>query len=74
MTKKQIIENNKKLGIKTVFFGLPNDILGYYENGTIFLNEFYPNDLEKTNKHEILHMFEESEKFKIAKDLILKIL
>lgn len=72
MTKKKIVESNKKLGLKTVFFGQANDILGYYENGTIFLNEFYPNDMEKTNRHEVLHMFEDSEKFKIAKDVILK--
>ncbi len=72
MTKKEIVESNKKLGLKTVFFGQANDILGYYENGTIFLNEFYPNDMEKTNRHEVLHMFEDSEKFKIAKDVILK--
>ena len=72
MTKKEIVESNKKLGLKTVFFGQANDILGYYENGTVFLNEFYPNDMEKTNKHEVLHMFEDSEKFKIAKDVILK--
>lgn len=74
MTKKDIIESNKRIGIKTVIFGEANDILGYYENGTIFLNEFYPNDMEKTNKHEVLHMFEDSEKFKIAKDVILKIM
>ena len=74
MTKKEIIESNKKLGLKTAFFGQANDILGYYENGTVFLNEFYPNDMEKTNKHEVLHMFEDSEKFKIAKDVILKTL
>ena len=72
MTKKDIIESNKRIGIKTVIFGEANDILGYYENGTVFLNEFYPNDMEKTNRHEVLHMFEDSEKFKIAKDVILK--
>ena len=36
MTKKEIIGQNKKLGLKTIFFGEPNDILGYYENCTVF--------------------------------------
>lgn len=74
MTKKEIIGQNKKLGLKTIFFGEPNDILGYYENGTVFLNEFYSKDMEKTNNHEVLHMFEDSKKFKIAKEIILKTL
>ena len=73
MNKEDIILSNEKLGIKTIFFNENNGILGYTENGVIYLNEFY-DDLELANKHEILHLFEESKQFLGAKKIIFDLL
>ena len=63
MSMKGIIDSNNKLGVKTSFFSEDNGIFGYTENGTIYLNEFYNVDFEMVNKHELLHLFEESKQF-----------
>lgn len=76
MTNKDIVLENEKLGIKTIFFYDENGVLGYCEDNVIYLNEFYKNHLEMINKHEVLHFFENSKQFigvkKIAFDLLGK--
>lgn len=74
MSKEDIVLNNRKLGVKTVFFKEDNGILGYTENGVIYLNEFYNDDLELINKHEVLHLFEESKQFLGTKKIIFDML
>lgn len=74
MNKEQIVLNNSQLGIKTVFYNEENGVLGYAENGVIYLNEAYASDLDLVNKHEVLHLFENSKQFlgvkKVVFDLI----
>jgi len=74
MNKQEIIISNEKLGIKTVFFNEDNGILGYTEKGIIYLNEFYNDNLELTNKHELLHLFEDSKQFLGTKKIIFSLL
>lgn len=74
MSKEDIILSNEKLGIKTEFFNENNGILGYTENGVIYLNEFYNDGLELANKHEVLHLFEESKQFLGTKEIIFDML
>jgi hypothetical protein len=74
MEKNDIILNNEKLGIKTIFFNEDNGILGYTENNIIYLNEFYDKDLELVNKHEVLHLFEQSKQFVGTKKIIFSLL
>jgi len=74
MSVESIIASNEKLGIKTSFFYEDNGILGYVENGTIYLNEFYSSDLTLVNKHEVLHLYEDSKQFKGTKKIIFDIL
>lgn len=74
MTKQDIIELNKKLGFETIFFNKEKSILGYTENKTIYLNEFYEDKLETINKHEILHHYENSKNFKLVKENIFKVM
>jgi len=74
MSVESIIASNDKLGIKTAFFYEDNGILGYTENGVVYLNEFYNNDLGLVNKHEVLHLFEDSKQFKGTKKIIFDIL
>ena len=74
MSKEDIVLNNRKLGVKTVFFKEDNGILGYTEKGVVFLNEFYNDDLELANKHEVLHLFEESKQFLGTKKIIFDLL
>ena len=74
MNKEDIILSNEKLGIKTSFLNEDNGILGYTENGVIYLNEFYNEDLEVVNKHEVLHLFEGSKQFFGAKKIIFDML
>lgn len=51
--KEKIIEFNKQFGLNTSFF-TDTEIEGYSLNNTIYLNE-NSDDLEKVNKHELLH-------------------
>lgn len=70
--KEKIKEFNKQFGLNTEFFSDP-DIKGYVLGNTIYLSDTNPEDeLEKVNKHELLHFFEEDEIFIELKDTILK--
>ena len=71
--KEQIINLNKSLGLKTEFCDCGEGILGYSMKDTIYLNINIEQDLEKTNKHEILHFYEETEAFKKIKEEILRL-
>lgn len=71
MNIDKVIADNAKFGIKTVVFNDDNGILGYTENGIIYLNQYYSNDIELANKHEILHLFEDSKQFEMIKKMIL---
>ena len=73
MSKEEIVEYNKSLGIETYFY---NDIdslsIGYTQDNKIYLNEAYDIELlEKVNKHEVLHKFENSKEFKEIKETLL---
>ena len=74
MRKEDIVLSNKKLGIKTVFLNEENGVLGYTENGVVYLNEFYNEDLELINKHEVLHLFEDSKQFLGVKKIVFDML
>ena len=74
MNLESIILDNENLGIKTHFFCENNGVLGYTENGEIYLNEFYNNDLEMVNKHEVLHLFENSKQFLGVKKILFNAL
>ena len=69
--KEKIIRFNSKLGIKTEFFYGDDDILGYSEGNTIYLNLNSNQDFEKTNRHEVLHFFEDTEEFQIIKKQLI---
>jgi len=71
--KKRIINLNKSLGLKTEFCDCGEGILGYSMKDTIYLNINIEQDLEKTNKHEILHFYEETEAFQKMKEEILRL-
>lgn len=73
MNLEKIILDNEKLGVKTHFFYEDNGVLGYTENGEIYLNEFYNGDLEKVNKHEVLHLFEDSKQFLGVKKIVFNV-
>ena len=67
--------NNRKLGIKTIFYNANDGVLGYSDKKKIYLNTFYnEEDIELVNKHETLHFFSKSKQFNIIKDLIFNIL
>ena len=68
--KEEIIRFNEQFGIKTIFCDL-DDVLGYSENNTIYLNENADN-FQKINNHELLHFFEDTENFIELKEKILK--
>lgn len=67
----KLVKFNKSLGIKTIIGPLEKDVLGYSLNDTIYLNED-ADDLEKINKHELLHFFEMEDKFIELKNKILE--
>ena len=75
MMRNKITEFNKKLGIKTEFVDVKEDILGYSENNSIYLSKkLNDEELEKVNKHELLHFFEPSKKFEeFKKNIITKL-
>ena len=70
-TKQRIIEFNKKLGLKTEFITDEKGVLGYAQNNTIYINESVEQDYERTNKHEVLHFFENTPEFEDLKQTIL---
>ena len=67
--KEKIIEINKRLGLNTEFI-IDEKIQGYSIGKTIYINEM--GDIEKINKHELLHFYEETESFKKIKEKILE--
>lgn len=69
--KEKIIEFNKQFGLKTEFI-TDSEIEGYSLGNTIYINE-NSNDIEKVNKHELLHFFENDETFQRIKEEILKL-
>ena len=69
--KEKIIEFNKQFGIKTEFI-TDSEIEGYSLGNTIYINE-NSNDIEKVNKHELLHFFENDETFQRIKEEILRL-
>ena len=70
-TEERIIELNKKLGLRTEFIE-DEEVLGYSLGRTIYINIGIEQDYEKTNKHEILHFYEETEEFKKIKEQVLE--
>lgn len=69
--KERIIQFNKQFELKTEFI-IDENILGYALNDTIYINSSIEQDYERTNKHELLHFFEESEEFENIKQKVLK--
>ena len=69
--KQKIIEFNNKFGIQTEFVK-DEDVLGYALNNKIYINENEEHDYEKTNKHELLHFFEDTQEFAEMKNNILE--
>ena len=69
--KEKIIEFNKQFGLKTEFI-TDSEIEGYSLGNTIYINE-NSNDIEKINKHELLHFFENDETFQRIKEEILRL-
>ena len=69
--KEKIIEFNKRFGLNTEFI-IDSEIEGYSLGNTIYINE-NSSDIEKVNKHELLHFFENDETFQRIKDEILGI-
>lgn len=66
--------NNQKLGIATIFYNANDEILGYSEKNRVYLNVNYIEDIEKINKHEVLHFYKDSKQFKVIKNIIFSIL
>ncbi len=69
--KQRIIEFNNRFGIKTEFIR-DESILGYALGRTIYINESIDQDYEKTNKHELLHFFENTPEFEKIKTRLLE--
>ncbi len=69
--KQRIIEFNNQFGIKTVFV-TQKDVMGYALGNTIYINESVEQDYEKTNRHELLHFFEETPEFEATKKRLLE--
>ena len=69
-TKERIIEFNRRFGLNTEFI-TDDSVLGYALNNTIYINECIEQDYERTNKHELLHFFEETEEFQRLKQEVL---
>lgn len=74
MLVENIILENEKLGLITKLYNENSDILGYSEGKTIYLNTFHNSDLETVNKHETLHLYENSKNFKLIKKVIFSLL
>lgn len=69
--KQKIIEYNSQFGIKTEFI-TAGDVLGYSLGNTIYINESIEQDYERTNKHELLHFYENTEEFERIKQKLLQ--
>ena len=68
--KEKIIRFNKQFGLETEFF-TDSDVLGYSIGNTIYLNA-NADDIEKINKHELFHFFEEDELFLMLKKVLIE--
>lgn len=68
--KEKIIEFNKRFGLNTKFIN-DSEIEGYSLGNTIYINE-NSSDIEKVNKHELLHFFENDETFQEIREEILR--
>ena len=60
--KEKIIEFNKRFGLNTEFI-IDSEIEGYSLGNTIYINE-NSSDIEKVNKHELLHFLKMTKHFK----------
>ena len=69
--KEKIIEFNKQFHLETEFI-IDSEIEGYSIGNTIYINE-NSKDIEKVNKHELLHFFENDETFQKLKEEILEL-
>ena len=65
-TKERIIQFNRRFGLSTEFITDEN-ILGYALGKTICINSSIEQDYERTNRHELLHFFEETPEFEDIK-------
>ena len=65
-TKERIIQFNRRFGLNTEFITDEN-ILGYALGNTIYINSSIEQDYERTNRHELLHFFEETPEFEDIK-------
>ena len=72
MKKEEIVLKNKELGIETIFSS-DLETAGKVEGKVVYINDNY-DDLEIINKHEVLHLFENSRQFKEIKEIILGVL
>lgn len=68
--KEKIIEFNKRFGLNTEFIN-DSEIEGYSLGNTIYINE-NSSDIEKVNKHELLHFFENDETFQEIREEVLR--
>lgn len=68
--KEKIIEFNKRFGLNTEFI-TDSEIEGYSLGNTIYINE-NSSDIEKVNKHELLHFFENDETFQEIREEVLR--
>lgn len=66
-----IVSDNLRLGLRTVFFYGDESILAYTENKKIYINERTSADIELINKHEVLHHYENSAYFEKIKKIFL---
>ena len=70
-TKNRIVDFNRRFGLETKFIRDEN-VLGYCLGRTVYINEVLEHDAERTNKHEVLHFFEETEEFEQLKRELLE--
>jgi len=68
--KETIKKENDQLGFVTEFFHQEKGVMGYTENGVIYLNTAYPK-FKMVNKREILHHFERHPYFITVKEAIM---
>ena len=70
-TKNRIVDFNRRFGLETKFIRDEN-VFGYCLGRTVYINEVLEHDAERTNKHEVLHFFEETEEFEQLKRELLE--
>ena len=70
-TMERIIQFNRHFGLNTEFIS-DESVLGYALNNTIYINSSIEQDYDRTNRHELLHFFEDTEEFQKLKEQILE--